>query len=244
MILEKFWQVVKAQSNKFVNLLWKADPIGQMQYEYDLAVEQLKNGREGLEQYRALIERVARKIGTDQKRVRELEAKIAAYLQVGDRDTAGQLALEMERLKLAVTDNEEQLELHERAYENNVQKVKHAAGKLQEVRERIAKYHAELKMSKAEAEIAKLGSAFQFDVTTNFGQIEQIVEDKISLNHAKVRVAADLSDDAQLSIEREHAMEKALAEQALKKFEAEKISGPRTTIRTNSPAALPDKEPG
>ena len=37
---------------------------------------------------------------------------------------------------------------------NNIAKVKHATGKLGKIREKIAKYDAELKMSKAEAEIA------------------------------------------------------------------------------------------
>lgn len=231
MIVEKLWRTFKAQANKVTNLLWTADPVGQMQYEYDLAVEQLKSGREGLEQYRALIERVGRQLGNDRKRARELEAKVSAYLQAGDRDTAGQLALEVERVHQTIEDNEDQLALQEQAYENNVAKVKLAAHKLRDVREQIARYHAELKMTRAEAEIAKLGSAFQFDVTTNFGQIEQIIQDKISLNRAKVRVAADLSDDGVISVEREKAMEKVLAEQALKRFESQaQITGSKTIV--------------
>src|SRR5580704_13236184 len=60
MILGKLWRSIKAQINKGVNVIWSADPIAQMQYEYDLAVTELKNGREGLEQHRALVERVSR----------------------------------------------------------------------------------------------------------------------------------------------------------------------------------------
>jgi phage shock protein A len=234
MILEKLWRTLKAQANKVANLLWTADPIGQMQYEYDLAVEQLKSGREGLEQYRALIERVGRQVATERKRARELEAKVAAYLQAGDRNTAGQLALEFERVRQAIADNEDQLEMQEQAYENNVAKVKHAAHKLRDVREQIARYKSELKMTRAEAEIAKLGSAFQFDVTTNFGQIEQIIQDKISLNRATARVAADLSDEGLIPIEREQAMEKVLAEQALLRFESQAHSDSAKTIITES----------
>src|SRR5262249_58542952 len=98
---------------------------------------------------------------------------------------------------------------------------KHASGKLASVREKIAKYDAELKMSKAEAEMAKLAQDFNFDVTTDFGQIEQVIQDKISLNRAKVRVAADLSGEGLAEVQREQAMEKALAEQALREFEVQ-----------------------
>ena len=100
-------------------------------------------------------------------------------------------------------------------------KIKHAAKKLADVREKIQKYDAELKMSRAEAEMAKLATDFNFDVTTDFGQIEQVINDKISLNRAKVRVAADLSSEGLADIKHEQAMEKALADQALKEFEVQ-----------------------
>ena len=62
MIVHKFWSAFVAQINKIANLFWEADPIAQMQYEYDKAVEQLKEGRVGLEQYRGLVERVTRQV--------------------------------------------------------------------------------------------------------------------------------------------------------------------------------------
>ena len=92
--------------------------------------------------------------------------------------------------------------------------VKYAAKRLAEVRQRIAQYDAELKMSNAEAEIAKLANNFNLDITTDFGQIEQQLQDKISLNRAKVRVAADMSDVTAVDLQREQAMEAVLAEEA------------------------------
>ena len=62
MIIGKIWASFQAQLNKLANFFWTADPIAQMQYEYDQAVEQIKTGKEGLAQYRALVERVARQL--------------------------------------------------------------------------------------------------------------------------------------------------------------------------------------
>ena len=62
MILHKFWSAFVAQINKVANMFWEADPVAQMRYEYDRAVEQLKEGRPGLEQYRGLVERVTRQV--------------------------------------------------------------------------------------------------------------------------------------------------------------------------------------
>jgi hypothetical protein len=74
-------------------------------------------------------------------------------------------------------------------------------------------------MSRAEAELAELAKSFEFDVTTDFGQIEEVVQDKIGLNRAKARVAADLSEEGIADIEREEAMERAMADDALRAYE-------------------------
>src|SRR3954465_5383339 len=119
MIFGKLWRAFAAQLNKVANIFWQADPIAQMQYEYDLAVSQLKEGREGLEQYRALVERVGRQVANNQAHVTSLEAKTKAYLQAGDRDTASKFALELQRARKDLADNQAQLNLHEQAYNNN-----------------------------------------------------------------------------------------------------------------------------
>ena len=88
MILGKFWGAIRAQLNKVANIFWEADPIAQMQYEHDAAVEQLKDGRKGLELYRGLVERVTRQAATSRGHVQKLEAEVKAYLKAGERETA------------------------------------------------------------------------------------------------------------------------------------------------------------
>lgn len=236
MIFGKFWRALRAQVNKVANFFWTADPIAQMQYEYDSAVAQLSEGREGLEQYRALVERVSRQVATDKQHVASLEAKIKAYLTAGDRDTASRFALELQKAKSQLAEDQAQLDMHETAYNNNVTKIKHATRKLADVRQKIAKYDAELKMSRAEAEMAKLATSFNFDITTDFGQIEQVIQDRIGLNRAKARVATDLSGEGIADIQHEQAMEKAMAEEALKEFEIQ------AGLRTPETAGVTDTE--
>jgi phage shock protein A len=221
MIVGKLWRALRAQFDKLANFFWTADPIAQMQYEYDSAVEQLKTGREGLEQYRALVERVSRQVAAELTHVKMLEAKIKSYLQVGERDTAAKFALELQKAKQELGENQAQLKMHEDAYNNNVTKIKHATKKLSDVKAKIQKYDADLKMSRAEAEMAKLAQSFDFNITTDFGQIEDVIQDKIGLNRAKARVAADLSSEGLVDIKREEAVEQAMADQALRDFEVQ-----------------------
>jgi phage shock protein A len=229
-IIEKFWSAFVAQLNKIANMFWEADPIAQLQYEYDRAVEQLKDGRVGLEQYRGLVERVSRQVAANRGHVQKLEAETKAYLKAGDRATAAKFALELQKAKAELATNDGQLQMHETAYGNNLKKIKHANEKLIELRDKIQKYDAELKMSAAEAEIAKLAESFDMNLTTDFGQIEAVIQQKIDQNRGKVRVAADLSEKGIADIQAEERMEAELAEQALTDFEVELgLKTPETT---------------
>ena len=230
MILHKFWSAFVAQINKVANLFWEADPIAQMRYEYDRAVEQLKEGRGGLEQYRGLVERVSRQVAANRSHVQKLEAETKAYLKAGDRTTAAKFALELQKAKAELATNEQQLNLHETAYGNSLKKIQHANTKLIELREKITKYDAELKMSAAEAEIAKLSETFNVNLTTDFGEIESVIQQRIDQNRGKVRVAADLSETGIAEIKAEERMQGQLAEQALQDFEVELgMRSPETT---------------
>ena len=230
MIFKKFFGAVRAQLNKLANFFWEADPIAQMQYEYDSAVEQLKEGRTGLEQYRGLVERVSRQVKEGESHVAKLTAQAKAYLKAGERETAAKFALEIQKAKGQLDQNKQQLEMHETAYQNNLKKIQHANSKLAEVREKIQRYDAELKMSEAEAEVAKLSATFNMNVTTDFGQLEQVIQGKIDANRGKVRVASDLSNEGIAEIDAEERMQKSMAEDALKDLEVELgMRAPETT---------------
>jgi SOS response regulatory protein OraA/RecX len=111
--------------------------------------------------------------------------------------------------------------MHETAYGNSLKKIQHANTKLIELREKIQKYDAELKMSAAEAEIAKLSETFDVNLTTDFGEIESVIQQRIDQNRGKVRVAADLSQKGIADIQAEERMQAQLADDALSQFEVE-----------------------
>jgi phage shock protein A len=239
MILGKIWQAIAAQFNKLANAIRGYDPIAEMQYEYDSSLVQIREGREGLAQYRAMVERVMRQVEGARKQVTGVEARIKAYLTAGDRETAGRLALDLKRAKDDLAENEKQLAMHEQAYQNNLLKIQHAVKKLDEVKHKIGKYDADLKMSRAEAEMAQLANQFHFDVTTDFGQAEQAIQDQIDRNRGRVRVAADLSGEGVEEVKQDMAVEKAMAENALREFEKQEgLVTPETVKPTQTSKEL------
>lgn len=230
MIFGKFVTVIKAFFNSIANALWERDPIAIMRLEYDRSVEQLKEGRKGLELYRGLVERVVRQVSMGKSQVDKLKAEVKAYLKAGDRETAGKFALQLQKAEADLVQNQEQLKMHEEAYENNLKKIQYANKQLADVREKIERYHADLKMTAAEAEIARIAGDLNFDVTTDFGQIEQIIQQKIDVNRGKVRVAADLSSRGVADIKAKERMESQLAEDVLQQYEVELgLKSPETT---------------
>ena len=88
-------------------------------------------------------------------------------------------------------------------------------------------------MSRAEAEIAQLANQFHFDVTTDFGQAEQMIQDQIDRNRGRVRVAADMSGEGVRGDPAGHRRrEDAMAEDALREFEKQEGLVTPETIKT------------
>lgn len=230
MILGKFVTIVRAFFNSIANAMWERNPIAIMQLEYDKSVEQLKEGRKGLELYRGLVERVARQVAAGKTQVQRLQAEIKAYLKAGERATAAKFALQLKKTETDLAANQEQLKMHEEAYENNLKKIQYANKQLADVREKIQRYDADLKMTSAEAEIAQIAGDLNFDVTTDFGQIEQIIQRRIDTNRGKVRVAADLSSRGVAEIAVQERVEAQQAEDTLQQYEVELgLKSPDTT---------------
>ena len=164
---------------------------------------------------------MGRQVARNAANVERLEATVKTCLKQGDREMAGRYVLELTRRRAELAENQAQLQLHEQAYGNNLLKIKHAGGNLARLRDKIARYDADLKMSTAEAEMARLAQEFHVDATTDFGRIESVIQEKIDLNRAKVRVAVDLSGEGTQTIRQEEAAQGQLAEDALREFETQ-----------------------
>jgi hypothetical protein len=107
-----------------------------MQYEYDSAVEQLKEGRVGLEQYRGLVERVNRQVKDGETHATKLEAQAKAYLKAGDRETAGQVRAGAPEGERSSRPTGSSSRCTRPRTQNNLKKIQHANKKLVEVKSR------------------------------------------------------------------------------------------------------------
>lgn len=230
--------------NKFVSGLEDDYVIELAEVKLQQATERLKEGRQGLTTYQALVLKVQGQVDDGRRRITRLTAEIKSNLHAGNEDMAAQLALELSQVKNDLVANEEQLKLHQEAYENNLLKMKTALKDIQGARDQLDKKKAALQMERALAEVSEAAGALntQFDVSTDFGQIMGRLDDKINQAKARSKVASDLSGEGIEKIKARQDADKAMARDLLEQFKieeglatpaaaaAEKTLGPRAAV--------------
>jgi phage shock protein A len=221
--------------NTFVSGLEDKYVIELAESQLQQATERLKEGRQGLTTYQALVLKVQQQVDEGRRRVTRLTGEIKAHLKAGNEAVAAQLALELSQAKGDIAANEEQLKLHQQAYENNLLKMKSALKDIEKTRLELDKRKAALKMERALAEVAEAAGALntQFDVSSDFGRIMGKLDDQIHQARARSKVSADLSGEGVAQIKARQEAEQAMAHELLEQFKLEE----GLVSRTSAPAA-------
>lgn len=221
--LQRLLTAVSAQFGKVAKWIWGIDAVAVYQAEVDRSAEQIQEAGEGLEQYRGLVSRLQRQVANGEKEEIRLTQKIKVLLGENDEKKAAEYAVQLQKIQNELTENRSQLKSYEEAYQNNLKKVKFANQKIKDAKDKAEKMQAELRLSKAEAETAKL--AQQFNVRTSnlegLGEIEDEIQRQIDSNKAKGQVMRDLSQDGLDEMEEEEKIQHAEAKNILDKFKDE-----------------------
>lgn len=239
--LRSLWHAIM---NKFVSGLEDQYVVELAENKLREATDRLREGRQGLVTYQALVLKVQQQVDEGRRRITRLTSEIKAYLKAANEALAGQLALELSQAKQDLAANEEQLSLHRQAYENNLLKMKTALKDIESARNDLEKRKAALKMERALAEVAEAAGALnaKFDVTTDFGQLMGTLDNQINQAKARSKVAADLSGEGVDRIKAREAADKVLAAELLQQFKIEEglVAAPTTEApeKTLGPAEV------
>jgi phage shock protein A len=164
-------------------------------------------------------------VAAEKQNAQRLESQIKAHLQAGNREVAGQLAIQLQQVKNELATNEQQLTMHTEAYNNNLLKLKQGQKDISALRQKAQKLKADLEMAKAEAEIARVAEAISESAIPNFstkiGQATELMQEQIAKHRGQARVAADMSSRGVEEIKAQQAAESAMGENLLKQFEVE-----------------------
>ena len=187
------------------------------------ASERLKDTRKGLINYRALVLKVHQQVLSGEARVKSLTDQIKSHLETGREDLAAELALEMSRTRSELSSNEQQLKMHQEAYENSLLRMKAALEDIRGAKKELETKIAALQMEKVLAEVAETAGALntEFNVSSDLGQILSQVDDQIDRARARARVASDLSDQDIDLLRAQRDREKVQAQEILRQFKLE-----------------------
>ena len=215
------------------------------------ATEKLKEARQGLVSYQAMVLKVQHQVDTEKTRIVSLTGQIKNHLSAGQEGMAAELALQLAQIKSDLAANEDQLEQHRQSYENNLLKMKAALRDIEGAKKELEKKKAALQMEKALAEISETAGALntKFDVSTDIGSILTRVDDQIHKARARSKVAADLSDQGVEALKAKAEAEKAHGREVLQQFKIEQglvEASPTPSTKTVGAQkhALPQSEEG
>jgi phage shock protein A len=211
-----------AQVGKGAKVLWSADPLAVKNAEIDHKAEELSEATRGLESCRALIAGVERQVKVGTTESNRLQALAEQYVKEHNDNKAKEKLVEKTRVDNDLTTNREQLKIHQETYDAWRIKIQNATNRIAELRQEARGQGVRLQMSKAEANLAKLGSTMgktnlSFD---SLGEVNDEIEAQIDQNRAKGQVVHDLAREGLEEIDAENRAFNSQAEDALTALKA------------------------
>jgi phage shock protein A len=152
---------------------------------------------------------------------RELAAKAAANLKVGNRNAAGQYALQLKTVKDQLEENRRQLESAEETYKKLVKARDVSVSEAQAKIDKLKRMISETEMLEAQAELQEMATGMVSSIGGSgdtLGRVEEYLNERRDKAAGRARVAASTVDTSK--VELMEAEQQALADAALDEFAA------------------------
>ncbi len=205
----------------FIRGLEVANPEALLEAERERLRKGLALYNQNLARQAGFIERLKSQSGTLKKQVRELTAAATAHLNAGNRELAGNLALDLKRVNEQLEENSRQEKEAEDMYQNYLRQRDIVIREAQEKLESLSRKISQVKIVEAQAELSRLATATPMavgDTGDNLKRVEEGLQERYEKAAGTVRVAKDsvLGEDLKMK----EAERRALADQALAEFAA------------------------
>ena len=220
-MLKRLAKLIRGFFSLFVSGLEKANPRALIEAEKENLRKQIARYNDNLATHAGFVERLMRQIKDLETRERELTARIAANIKVGNRGVAGQLALELQSAKAQLEENRQQLVLAEETYKKLIKSRDISVQEAQAKIEKLKRMITEAEMLEAQAELQEMATGMISSIGgtgDTLNRVEEYLSERRDKAAGRARVAASTIDTQDVEIKEEE--QKALAEQALREFEA------------------------
>lgn len=205
----------------FISGLEKANPEALLEVEQENLRKQVAQYNQGLAAHAGLAERLMSQVKKLESDERDLRAKTAANLKVGNRDAAGQLALRLQTVQRELAENRAQLEQAEKTYKELVAARDVSINAARQKIESLKRDLSDLKVKKAMAELTEMASGMVTSIGGSgdtLDRLHNMVQEEKEKASGRLRVAKDSMNMGDIQLK--ESEQKALADQALAEFAA------------------------
>ena len=220
-MFKRLAKLIRGFFGLFVSGLEKSNPRALIEAEKENLRKQIARFNDSLATHAGFVERLMRQIKNLEVREKELTAKVAAHIKVGNRAVAGQMALELQSVKDQLEENRQQLVLSEETYQKLIKSRDVSIQEAQAKIEKLKKLISETEMMEAQAELQEMATGMISTIGgtgDTLNRVEEYLQERRDKAAGRARVASSTIDVKEVELKEEE--QKALAEQALREFEA------------------------
>ena len=226
----------------FVSDMERKNPEALLEVEKENLRASIAKYNQGLATQAGLCERLSTQIKKGEADEQELRAKASANLRAGNREVAGQYALQLQTVQSQLADNRKQFDTAETTYKELVKArditINAAKAKLETLKRSIDG----MKIQQAMAEMTEMATGMISSIGgsgDNIDRLTEMVEEDREKAAGRARVARDSMDTSGIQIK--ETEQKALADQALADFAAKEgiALEPKTPVAKGQPIADP-----
>lgn len=234
-MIKRLLNLIKGFFGMFLKGMEKNNPEALLELEKENLRKTIANFNDGLANHAGLVEKLSAQSKKLQTEEDDLRKKIAALLQAGKRDLAGQLAVRLQTVDTEGNNISLQFAECELQYKELIKtrdlSVKAAKDKIEE----ISRGMNDLKVKKAAAELTEMANGMVSKIGSGADSLDRIgtlVEEERNKAAGRLRVAKDSSDMTMIA--ELEAANNTSAEIALAQFEAEMGMASPTTLPSPS----------
>jgi phage shock protein A len=205
----------------FISGLERQNPRALIEAEKENLRNQIARFNDNLANHAGFCERLLRPVKNLEAQERDLAAKAAANLKVGNRAAAGQYALQLKTVKEQLEENRTQLTAAEDTYKKLVKSRDVAVQDAQNKIEGLKRMITETEMLEAQAELQEMATGMVSSIGGSgdtLNRVEEYLTERRDKAAGRARVAASTIDTSK--VELMEAEQQALADAALNEFAA------------------------
>lgn len=220
-MLKRLQNLVRGFLSLFISGLEKANPRALIEAEKENLRQQIARFNDNLANHAGFVERLLRQVKTQEAQEREYAAKAAAHLKAGNRDAAGQYALQLRTVKTQLEENRAQLVGAEQTYQKLVKTRDVAVRDAQDKIESLKRMLTETEMMEAQAELQEMAQGMIMSIGGSgdtIARVEEYLTERRDKAAGRARVAASSIDTTEVDLKA--GEQQALADQALVEFAA------------------------